>query len=368
MTDVPAASSSSVSNGSGSSPTQLSGRFSLVCHGGSGHISLDISRPPYVASLLSSLHTGYDLLAAGGSALDAVIAVVSALESHPLYNAGVGSVFNTDGSHELDAAVMEGERRRCGAVAAIRHVEHPIVLARCVMETTSHCLMIGAGAEELARRHQAAYGIKMVSNDFFDVPERWRSLNDWRRQQGLQPLKGEGPGRVEATEQQPAALPPSAADVNSKFGTVGCVAYDQLGNVAAATSTGGLTGKLEGRVGDSPLPGCGVYADNRSAGVSSTGHGEFFIRSVMAKEVADCVRWRRQPGSSVQEVCRQAFADSMDSLGEAALGGVIVIDREGEIGTFHNAAGMFRAFVTQDGIPHAAIFDEEESTEGASWS
>ena len=162
---------------------------------------------PTSPRLLSSLHIGYDLLAAGGSALDAVIAVVSALESHPLFNAGVGSVFNTDGSHELDASVMEGERRRCGAVAAVRHVEHPVVLARVVMEQTSHCMIIGSGAEELARRHQAAYGIKLVSNDFFDVPERWRSLNDWRRQQGLEPLKGEGPVRGEVGGAPAAAAP-----------------------------------------------------------------------------------------------------------------------------------------------------------------
>ena len=348
-----------------------SGRFSIVCHGGSGAIASSVSRPPYVASLLACLKEGHTLLAQGASALDAVTAVVSALESHPLYNAGVGAVFGTEGEHELDACIMEGRSRACGAVAGVKRIDHPVRLARCVMERTVHCMLIGEGAEQLGRQYQKEYGMREVDNSFFDVRERWLMLNDWRQQRGLPRLTGDGPIRGEPPSDaasQPA-LPLVPAE--SKFGTVGCVAYDQYGSVAAATSTGGMTGKHPGRVGDSPLIGAGAYADDRSAAVSSTGHGEYFIRSCLAKEIADRIRWTReqpqQRHSAAQDVAEAAFKDGLETLGAAALGGVIVVDREGQVALQYNTAGMFRAWVTEKGEPHVAIFKEDEDTHGVRW-
>ena len=372
MADMPVISSSSLPPPPSTPSRPPSGKFSIACHGGSGAISSTILRPPYTTSLLSCLHSGYLLLSSGASALDAVTAVVSALESHPLYNAGVGSVFGTDGLHELDASIMSGSTRSCGAVAAVQRIDHPVRLARAVMERTPHCMLIGEGAEALGRLHGEEYGMKEVDNSYFDVKERWTMLNEWRVQQGLSPLTGSGP--IRGTGPQSAAAEPTLPlqPAESKYGTVGCVAYDQYGSVAAATSTGGMTGKLPGRVGDSPLIGAGAYADDRSAAVSSTGHGEYFIRCAVAKEVADRLRWTRREGGqgkqSMEEVARSVFEESLETLGEGALGGVICVDREGNIGLHYNTAGMFRAWATEEGTPHVAIFKEEEDTQGVRWS
>ena len=373
MADIPVQRSTSPTPTNEPPSRPPSGRFSIACHGGSGAISPTILRSPYTASLLSCLHIGQALLARGSTALDAVAATVAALESHPLYNAGVGSVFGTEGEHELDACVMDGRTRACGAVAGVRRIDHPVLLARCVMEQTPHVMLMGEGAEMLGRQHAAQYGLQEVDNSFFDVKERWLMLNEWRRQQQLQPLTGEGPIRgaaqAEAVDAKPA-LPLVPAE--SKFGTVGCVAYDQYGSVAAATSTGGMTGKHPGRVGDSPLIGSGAYADDRSAAISSTGHGEYFIRCCVAKEIADRIRWTTNPPSTSQaepqQVAAAVFRESLETLGAAALGGVIVVDREGGIGLHYNTAGMFRAWVTEEGTPHVAIFEEEEDTKGVHWS
>ena len=356
-----------------------SGRFSLILHGGSGQIARTIHRPQYVTSMLDCLHIGYSLLKAGSSSLDATVAAVSALESHPLYNAGVGSVFSTEGDHELDASIMHGSGRRCGAVAAVRRIDHPIVLARAVMEQTTHCMLIGEGAEQLGGRVGSEYGLKEVENDYFDVLQRWIALNEWRVAHGLPELKGSTPIRSTTLAAHNAVsltntvttAPPSVAPAESKYGTVGAVAFDQYSSLAAGTSTGGTTGKHPGRVGDTPLIGCGSWADDRSAAVSSTGLGEYFIRSGLAKEIGDMWRYHSltSPAAppSLLAVCKHAFADSLETLGPEALGGVIAIDRTGVIASWHNTAGMFRAWVTEDGRPHVAIFDEEEDTGGAQW-
>ena len=360
-------------------PTQpANGRFSLILHGGSGQIARTIHRQQYVASMLDCLHTGYELLKSGSSSLDASVAVISALESHPLYNAGVGSIFSTEGEHELDASVMQGSNRLCGAVAAVRRIDRPIGLARAVMERTTHCMLIGDGAEQLGRRVGGEYGLKEVENDYFDVLERWVALNEWRVANGLPELTGSTPIRSTtlAAHSAPklangvaAALPVAPAE--SKYGTVGAVAFDQYASLSAGTSTGGTTGKHAGRVGDTPLIGCGSWADDRSAAVSSTGLGEYFIRSCIAKEIADLWRFQSlaQPASppSLQSVCQHAFEDSLETLGAEARGGVIAIDRSGVVASWHNTAGMFRAWVAEDGRPHVAIFDDEEDTGGVHW-
>ena len=354
------------------------GRFSLILHGGSGNISHSIHRPHYISSMLDSLHIGYTLLQSGSTSLDATVAVVAALESHPLYNAGVGSVFSTEGEHELDASIMQGSNRLCGAVAAVRRIDHPIGLARAVMERTTHCMLIAEGAEMLGRRVGSEYGLKEVDNDHFDVLERWIALNEWRVAHGLPELTGSTAIRsttlaahAAAKHAHSTAAPLSVAPAESKYGTVGAVAFDQYSSLSAGTSTGGTTGKHAGRVGDTPLIGCGSWADDRSAAVSSTGLGEFFIRSALAKEISDM--WRFQslasPAAppSLLSVCQHAFRDSLETLGTEARGGVIAIDRHGVIASCHNTGGMFRAWVTEDGRPHVAIFDEEEDTAGMQW-
>ena len=355
-----------------------SGRFSLILHGGSGQISRSINRQQYVSSMLDSLHVGYSLLQSGSSSLDATVAVVGALETHPLYNAGVGSVFSTEGEHELDASLMHGTNRQCGAVAAVCKIDHPIGLARAVMERTTHCMLIGEGAEQLGRRVGAEFGLKEVDNDYFDVLERWVALNEWRVAHGLPELTGGSAIRsttlaahaaAKHANHVPATLPVAPAE--SKYGTVGAVAFDQYSTLCAGTSTGGTTGKHAGRVGDTPLIGCGTWADDRSAAVSSTGLGEYFIRSAIAKEIADTWRFqsRASPTTlpSLLSVCREAFEDSLETLGAEARGGVIAVDRSGVVASWHNTAGMFRSWVTEDGRPHVAIFEEEEDTGGVQW-
>ena len=362
-----------------STPTfPASGRFSLILHGGSGQLARTIHRQQYVSSMLDCLHVGYKLLQSGSSSLDATVSVVSVLESHPLYNAGVGSIFSTEGQHELDASLMQGSNRQCGAVAAVRTIDHPIGLARAVMERTTHCMLIGEGAEQLGRRVGAEYGLKEVENGYFDVLERWVALNDWRVAHGLPELTGSTPIRSTTLAAHSASklantvsAPLVVAPAESKYGTVGAVAFDQYSSLSAGTSTGGTTGKHAGRVGDTPLIGCGSWADDRSAAVSSTGLGEYFIRSAIAKEIADL--WRFQclasptTPPSLLSVCQHAFHDSLETLGEEARGGVIAIDRGGVIASWHNTAGMFRAWVTEDGRPHVAIFDHEEDTGGLQW-
>ena len=293
--------------------------------------------------MLDCLHLGYKLLLSGSSSLDATVAVVAALESHPLYNAGVGSIFSTEGEHELDASIMQGSNRQCGAVAAVRRIDHPIGLARAVMERTTHCMLIGEGAEQLGRRVGNEYGLREVENGYFDVLERWIALNEWRVAHGLAELTGSTPIRsttlaahaaTKLAYHTPAPLPVAPAE--SKYGTVGAVAFDQFSSLTAGTSTGGTTGKHAGRVGDTPLIGSGSWADDRSAAVSSTGLGEYFIRSCIAKEIADLHRYQSltSPSNppSLLSTCQQTFRDSLETLGEEARGGVIVVDRAGVVG------------------------------------
>jgi len=246
------------------------------------------------------------------------------------------------------------------------------------MERTTHCMLIGEGAEMLGRRVGGEYGLKEVDNDYFDVLERWVALNEWRVAHGLAELTGTTPIRnttlaahaaAKHSITAPAPLPVTPAE--SKYGTVGAVAFDQYSSLSAGTSTGGTTGKHAGRVGDTPLIGSGSWADDRSAAVSSTGLGEYFIRSCIAKEIADLYRFQARTASatpaSLLSACQHAFEDSLETLGHEARGGVIAVDRAGVVASWHNTAGMFRAWVTQDGRPHVAIFDEEEDTGGVQW-
>lgn len=287
--------------------------FGIAIHGGAGVISRASMTPEaeaaYRRELESALDAGYEVLARGGSSLDAVTTAVRILEDSPLFNAGRGAVFNHEGVNELDASIMDGRERQAGAVAGVRHVRNPVLLARAVMEDSPHVMLTGAGAEEFALER----GIELVPRSYFFTERRWNQLERARKGDRL-----------------------SAAELGY-YGTVGAVARDRQGHLAAATSTGGMTNKRWGRIGDSPVIGAGNYADDRSCAVSATGSGEYFIRSVLAHEIAALIRHR---GLDAAAAAREAIGQSLAGIGGD--GGVIVIDREGRIAMEFNTEGMFR--------------------------
>lgn len=287
--------------------------ISIAIHGGAGVITRssmsDEDEQSYRAELGRALDAGYAVLDSGGSSLDAVTAAVRILEDSPLFNAGKGAVFNHEGINELDASIMDGRTLQAGAVAGVRHVRNPIDLARLVMDRSPHVLLSGAGAEEFALEQ----GIALVPRDYFHTDRRWEQLE-----------------KARSGERH------SAAEIGY-FGTVGAVALDRAGNLAAATSTGGMTNKRWGRVGDSPLIGAGNYADNASCAVSATGSGEYFIRTVLSHEISSLMKYR---GLSAEEAAREAVHGTLKRIG--GKGGVIVVDREGNIALDFNTEGMFR--------------------------
>ena len=306
--------------------------FALAVHGGAGTIRRDdtalLRAPFYHQGLGRALTAGREVLAAGGTALDAVTRAVTALEDDPLFNAGRGSVFTADGTQEMDASVMDGRDHRAGAVAGIRGPRNPIWAARAVMERSPHVLLIGEGALAFCREQ----GVVFAEPGYFYTEERWQALQDAldRRRRGL---------AEDGNEQR-------------RHGTVGAVARDCDGNLAAATSTGGMTGKVRGRVGDSPIIGAGTWADNATCAVSATGHGEYFIRYGAAFEIAARVR---HAGQSLDQAAR-GVVDALAALGGS--GGVVAADRTGALALPFNTAGMYRGFVWTDGRIHTAIWDE----------
>lgn len=304
-------------------------RWSIAIHGGAGTMSREAMTPEkeaeYRAALDRGLAAGVAVLERGGSALDAVAAVVVTMEDDPHFNAGRGAVFTWDGKNSLDAAIMDGRTRKAGAVAGLSRIKNPILLARAVMEKGPHVFLIGDGAEQFAREH----GIQEVEPSWFYTQERWDQL------------------------QQLKAQKLSAYDVDRKYGTVGAVAVDSEGHVAAATSTGGLTGKRWGRVGDSPVIGAGTYADDRACAVSATGTGEFFIREGVAHEI--CARMRFT-GESPQVAADTVMLEVGEMGGD---GGVIVIAPDGQSAFSFNTAGMYRARANSEGLKEVAIFRDD---------
>ena len=301
--------------------------FAIAIHGGAGTLSRsDMSAEQerdYRAGLSAALDAGYAVLGHGGASLDGVIAAVRVLEDNPLFNAGRGAVLNRDGVAELDASVMDGRTLGAGAVTGLQHVKNPIDLARLVMDRSPHVMLVGAGAEEFARTQ----GVDMVSNEYFRTPARQQQLE--------RNLRG-----AVARENELQA-----------FGTVGAVALDNQGNLAAATSTGGMTGKRWGRVGDSPVIGAGTYASNASCAVSATGHGEYFIRTVVAHDICAQVEYLEIP---LAQAVDNVLNGKMKKLG--GNGGVIAIDRGGEVVLEFNSEGMFRGVATSKGRRETAIY------------
>ncbi len=303
--------------------------ISIAIHGGAGVISKSSmsaeNERAYHADLGRALDAGYAVLEKGGSSLDAVVAAVKILEDSPLFNAGKGAVFNHAGVNELDAAIMDGATQKAGAVAGVRHVRNPIELARRVMERTPHVLLAGEGAEEFALEQ----GMPLVPGSYFYTQRRWQQLED----------------------AQKAERSASLSEDIGYFGTVGAVARDRDGNLAAATSTGGMTNKRWGRIGDSPIIGAGTYADNATCAVSATGSGEYFIRAVVAHEI--CARVRLS-GVSAAEAARDVIHGKLQALGGD--GGVIVVDAKGALSLEFNTEGLFRGARDSGGRRETAIY------------
>jgi beta-aspartyl-peptidase (threonine type) len=317
-------------------------RWGLVLHGGAGSISPAMLAPErqaaYRATLEAALRAGHRLLAQGGSSLDAVQAAITLLEDSPLFNAGKGAVFTHDGKNELDAAIMDGHTLSAGAVAGLRRVKNPIILARRVMERSPHVMLIGEGAEEFAK----AEGVEMVDPGYFFTEERWQQLQ--------RALDAEKSGAHPAAQRIPDGASEGLSAGETKFGTVGVVALDQQGHLAAGTSTGGMTNKRFGRVGDSPILGAGTYA-NAGCAVSATGHGEFFIRYTVAHDI--CARMQYQ-GTPIEAAATTVVMDVLvKARGE---GGVIAMDGEGHMAMVFNTKSMYRGFVGPDGAPSVAVF------------
>jgi beta-aspartyl-peptidase (threonine type) len=283
--------------------------------------TLDECRNALEAALLA----GYAVLKDGATSVDAVLASVCSLEDAPCFNAGKGAAFTRDGRIELDAAVMEGASRRAGAVAGVTTVKNPIVAARFVMERSAHVLLIGPAADAYARQH----GAEIVDPAYFRTEKRWQML--------------------QAVLRKDAVAPNGHAE--SRLGTVGCVALDSQGNLAAGTSTGGMTGKLPGRVGDTPIIGGGTLADNTSCAVSATGDGEYFIRAVAAHDIAALVEYK---SFSVAEAVRIVIHDKIKPAGGE--GGAIVLDPNGNLAMTFSSEGMYRGFVTRSGKTHVMIY------------
>jgi beta-aspartyl-peptidase (threonine type) len=304
----------------------------LVIHGGAGVISKDLTperRKVIEADLNAALDAGYAVLKDGGTSLDAVSRAVVVLEDSPWFNAGKGAVFNHDGKNELDAAIMDGTTRRAGSIASVHRIKNPILLARAVMEKSKHVMLAGDGAEAFA----TSIDMELVDPAYFRTEERWQQL-----QQALQ---------AEAKDQQ-SSLPAAF-----RHGTVGAVALDRHGHLAAATSTGGMTNKRWGRIGDAPIIGAGTYAEAGCA-VSATGWGEFYIRTVAAHSICARVAWKKE---SVETAAKAVVMDDVPSLGGD--GGVIALDAQGNFATPFNTDGMFRAWVDRDGKRHVGMLKGE---------
>ena len=303
--------------------------YSIAVHGGAGTISKNKltqdKEAQYTKGLEEALSAGEVILKAGGTSIEAVASAVRCLEDHPLFNAGKGSVFTFEGTHEMDAAIMCGKTLKAGSVAGIQSIKNPISLAKKIMDTSEFVFLSGQGAENFAREHQ----LEFESGDYFFTEDRFLQLQSARNG-----------SRVQLDH----------AD-DKKFGTVGAVAIDRQGNLAAATSTGGMTNKRYGRIGDSPVIGAGTYANNHTCAVSATGHGEYFIRSVVAYDISCLMEYK---GFDLQKACEKVVNEKLIKLkGE---GGVIAVDLNGNISLCFNSEGMYRAYVKEGGKKEVRIF------------
>ncbi len=306
----------------------MSNKFGIAIHGGAGTILRSTMTPQlqeqYEQGLNNALNAGYSILEAGGSALDAVEAAVASLEDFPLFNAGKGAVFSNTGQHEMDAAIMNGKTLEAGAVCGISHVKNPVHVARAVMEHSGHVMLAGKGAEDFAK----SQGMAMEDEDYFFTEQRYQQWQQAMKDDVVQ---------LDHTDK--------------KFGTVGAVALDQHGDLAASTSTGGLTNKKFGRIGDSPVIGAGTYANNNTCAISCTGVGELFIRSVVAYDISCLIDYK---GLSLKDACDLVVKDKLVKIGGE--GGLIAIDKDGNIEMSFNSDGMYRACKDSEGKCEVLIY------------
>lgn len=312
--------------------------FAIVIHGGAGTIKKANITPEqekaYRAKLQEALDTGYKILENGGTSLDAIQKTINVMEDSPLFNAGKGAVFNSAGEHELDASIMDGKTLNTGAVAGVKRIKNPINAARIVMDSTRHVMMAGQGAEDFAKLN----GIEFVETSYFDTEKRYNQLLKAQKREKV---------TLDHTSMNEANL----ID-DHKYGTVGAVALDKYGNIAAATSTGGMTNKKYGRVGDSPIIGAGTYANNKTCGVSATGTGEYFIRTLATHEASNLMQYKNLPiKASLDNVIQQ-----IDDLGGD--GGLIALDKDGNVAWSFNTEGMYRSYKKSNGKNVIELYKE----------
>jgi beta-aspartyl-peptidase (threonine type) len=314
--------------------------FAIVIHGGAGGIKKEYfteeQQEAYKLELEEALKAGYNILEKGGISLDAVQAAINVMEDSPLFNAGKGAVYNSEGNQEMDAAIMDGKTLNAGAIAGINHIKNPILAARIVMDSSSHVLLSGKGAEILA----AKYGIEMVDSSYFFTEKRMNQLKE---------LQGKEKTKLDHT----AFLINNELIDDHKFGTVGAVAIDKNGNIAAGTSTGGMTNKKYGRIGDVPIIGAGTYANNLTCGISATGTGEYFIRTVAAHEVSSLIKYK---GFTPSEALNEVLFNQIGPLGGE--GGMILLDKNGDVYWDFNSTGMFRGYKKSNGEKKIEMFEK----------
>ena len=316
-------------------------KYVMVIHGGAGTITRKNmsaeKEAAYIAALTKALQTGYDVLKSGKTSLDAVEATIHIMEDSPLFNAGKGAVFTHDGKNEMDAAIMDGKTLMAGTVAGVTTIKNPISAARAVMEKSEHVMMVGPGAEVFAKQA----GIEIVDPKYFYTKERWDGLQQAIKEDSTKSVLDHGNKK---------SMKLGTINHDYKFGTVGAVALDKSGNLAAGTSTGGMTNKRYGRIGDSPIIGAGTYANNMTAGISCTGWGEFYIRNVVAHDISAMMEYKNMP---VAEAAK-AVLDKVGKMGGD--GGLIALDAKGNVTMPFNTEGMYRGTVTADGKIEVLIY------------
>jgi beta-aspartyl-peptidase (threonine type) len=327
------------------SPTDsLSDKFVLVIHGGAGTILKSQMTPEkekaYTEALNTALDKGYAILKNGGSSLDAVEACIRYMEDNPLFNAGKGAVFTNEGKNELDAAIMNGKTLAAGSVAGVTIIKNPITAARAVMEKSPHVMMAGKGAEEFARQQ----GLEIVDPSYFYTEDRWKGLQKAKAEDSVKQMSADTMAKKMGSLKQPE-------NKDYKYGTVGAVALDRHGNLAAATSTGGMTNKKFGRIGDAPIIGAGTYANNRTAAMSGTGWGEFYIRLVLTKTISDMMEYGH---TSLEKAANEMVMKKLPALGGD--GGLIGVDKEGNVVMTFCTEGMYRGYVKNDGSRVVKIY------------
>lgn len=323
--------------------------FGIVIHGGAGTIlkenMTDSLEMEYKAVLEEAIRTGHQILADGGTALEAVQRSINIMEDHPLFNAGKGAVFTSEGKNELDASIMDGETLQAGSVAGVTTVKNPINLAYNVMTESPHVFLAGKGAEQFAAEQK----LEIVDPSYFHTDARFQALQRIKETE-----KTELDHDATENSKKTAFFDPFIKD--SKFGTVGAVALDKNGNLAAGTSTGGMTNKKWNRIGDVPIIGAGTYANNATVAVSATGWGEFFIRGVVAYDISAMMEYKKM---RLEDAARKVIQDKLTDLGGE--GGIIAIDKKGNISMEFNSAGMYRAAMNRDGELILGIYKENES-------